>query len=396
MSQDDINGDESADDTTVESNTGESASIPESVEWGEHLEEYMEDEWEEVEDRDDIRYQVDEDDLADLEDTEANPPPSMELVTERGTQPTKSKNNTYLFCPLAHRLPIMRLFAKHASQHSLLPERHGQARSAADIRRDAVHEMYQHCVANNLREVWAYLWNSWYARSRWPLWARSANEASIPCKRTTMVVEALWRNLKRFVLHLYNRPPIDLATYAIITKTLPPYRLTLSTILGNSQRAGRSQSLTHMQTALKKSWKRLMKVPIKRSYATDILTWTCDCSTQKYHSYLLCKHLVQAAGNIPPSWWPKAIRYHIPPFYTMPINGTVAEPPEDKHNHWWLAQMPGASTFTGSNSSDQNLEPQLVHCYTHILHFYNTNLLLILTSRFYLRLGSSQAQGGMV
>ncbi|RPD61298.1 hypothetical protein L227DRAFT_466509, partial [Lentinus tigrinus ALCF2SS1-6] len=127
----------------------------------------------------------------------------------------------YQFCPLPHRLPILRLFAKHASQHPLLPERHGETRTSENIWHDAVAEMYHHCRANNLCEVWAYLWNSWYSPSRWGLWARAAYPTSIPCKRTTMMVEALWRNLKRLVLHLYNRPPIDLAVYAIITKAIP-------------------------------------------------------------------------------------------------------------------------------------------------------------------------------
>ena len=56
-----------------------------------------------------------------------------------------------------HRLTILRLFAKHASQHTLLPERHGVPRSAEEIWRDAVEEMYRHCKVNNLCEVWAYL-----------------------------------------------------------------------------------------------------------------------------------------------------------------------------------------------------------------------------------------------
>ncbi|PCH40658.1 hypothetical protein WOLCODRAFT_159724 [Wolfiporia cocos MD-104 SS10] len=38
----------------------------------------------------------------------------------------KDRNTDYLFCLASHHLPIMHLFAKHASQHSLLPEWHGQ------------------------------------------------------------------------------------------------------------------------------------------------------------------------------------------------------------------------------------------------------------------------------
>lgn len=165
---------------------------------------------------------------------------------------TKSKNKDYLFCPAPHRLSILRLFAKHASLHPLLPERHGEKRTAKLIRRDAVTEMYRHCKMNNLCEVWAYLWNSWYAPAKWRLWARSAHEASIPVHRTTMVVEALWRNLKRLVLRMYNRPPLDLATYALITQSIPPYRITLKNLLYD-RGGGRPNTLTHMQVVFKRS-----------------------------------------------------------------------------------------------------------------------------------------------
>lgn len=80
----------------------------------------------------------------------------------KGKEDVNTDQANYEFCPLAHRLPILRLFAKHFCQHTLLPERHGRYRSKHDIRHDAVLEMYTHCVNNNLREVWAYLWMNWY------------------------------------------------------------------------------------------------------------------------------------------------------------------------------------------------------------------------------------------
>ncbi|RDX44376.1 hypothetical protein OH76DRAFT_1487106 [Lentinus brumalis] len=301
-------------------------------------------EWGSVEDavewdrknKDDLRGQVDEF-ARDAGNVNQGAPVDS---TERGKPPIDKA--TYLFCPLPHRLTILRLFAKHASQHTLLPERHGLPRSAEEIWRDAVEEMYRHCKANNLCEVWAYLWSSWYRRDRWKLWARSAYPAAIPCKRTTMMVEALWRNLKRLVLHLYNRPPVDLVVYAIVTRTLPPYRITLRSIIGDA-RPGRAPPLTHMQKALKRSWKRLLSVPIKGSYKTSLATWTCDCGAQKYHAYVLCKHLVQGAGVQSPKWWVKVARYRILPFYTVPINGATAAPPETGSPHAWLSRMPHKS-----------------------------------------------------
>ncbi|RDX41098.1 hypothetical protein OH76DRAFT_1475946 [Lentinus brumalis] len=328
------------------------------------------------EDEDEDDWFDDEDDLRNLvhqiaEDNSNIDEDAPTLPAEKGARP---KRADYVFCPLSHRLAIMRLFAKHASQHSLLPERHGQARSPHQIHRDAVSEMYHHCKANNLCEVWAYLWNSWYRKSRWVLWARSAYAASIPCKRTTMVVEALWRNLKRLVLQMYNRPPVDLAVHAVITQSIPAYRLTLHNIVHDS-RSGRAATLSHFQESLKHAWTKLSTVAIRGTYITDLATFTCDCGAQKYHSHLLCKHLVQAAGPQSPYWWPDVLRYHIPPFYRVPASGTVPRTPEKLRNHAWLSRMPNkdplpppstplsseAARVISIEDSDSDSDPDAVH-----------------------------------
>ena len=150
---------------------------------------------------------------------------------ERGKQ--KKRHLAYEFCPLPHRPSILRLLTKHFCQHPLLPERHGQPRTAEHIHRDSVYEMYLHCKNNHLREVWAYLWTNWYTPDKWKLWARSAHPHAIPRKRTTMVVEAMWRNFKRLVLYLYNRPRVDFATFALVTQALPGYRYKLLKIRNN-------------------------------------------------------------------------------------------------------------------------------------------------------------------
>ncbi|GJE92122.1 hypothetical protein PsYK624_082750 [Phanerochaete sordida] len=288
----------------------------------------------------DLRKQINALERETLEDQEPEAeddletPPEAPSSTQRKRAP---KPPDYTFCPAPHRITILRLFAKHASQHPLLPERHGLLRTNDEIYEAAVREMYEHCFRNKLCEVWGYLWTSWYSPEKWKLWARAANPSSIPVHRTTMMVEALWRNLKRLVLHLYNRPPLDLANFAIITKSLPPYRLTLSKLLSPVQ--GRVKKLTHMQVAFKRSWVALLKSAIKGAYTTSITMWTCDCGAQKYHAFLLCKHLVQAVGDIPPEWWTAVSRYHIRPFYTVPIDGTVAPAPESKRNYGWILRM---------------------------------------------------------
>ncbi|KAF7968169.1 hypothetical protein HWV62_31712 [Athelia sp. TMB] len=155
-----------------------------------------------------------------------------------------------------------------------------------------------------------------------------------------MIVEALWRNLKKLVLHMYNRPPVDLACHALIKKAIVPYRTTLSRILAGS-RGGRAQAPTHYHAAFKRAWEKLALAPIKGSYNTDIERWLCDCGAQKYHAHLCCKHLVQASERPPDSWWPTVIRYHIPPFFTVPTTGIEPKAPESIRQHVWLRRMPG-------------------------------------------------------
>jgi len=191
----------------------------------------------------------------------------------------KSKDSQYMFCPAPHRLPLLRLFTKHHSLHPLLPERHGTSRTAEEIRKDCVLEMYTHCTRNNLPEVWAYMWTSWYAPSKWILWARSAYPNAIPRKRTTMIIEALWRNLKRITLHQNNRLCLDFVLHLIFTSSIPAWRVKFAEAF-KKLRFSRSHSLTAEQQSLKRAWGRLSSKPVKGNYETDIHQWTCNCGAQ--------------------------------------------------------------------------------------------------------------------
>jgi hypothetical protein len=276
----------------------------------------------------------------------------------------------YAFCPLAHRAAILRLVTKHAALHPLLPERHGQPRTSLQIYADAVYETYHHCWRNHLREVWAYLWNAWYCPERWPLWTRSSRGETLSTRRTTMMVEAMWRNFKRLALHMYNRPPVDLAAYAIITKAIPPYRLTLAKLL-NDLRAGRPPLPTHEQAAFKRSFDRLCAAKINRSsYATNVATWTCDCGAQKYHAQVSCKHLVQAADLPKPDFWVTTRRYYCPPFYTVPqVDGTISAPPDDRR--WWNRPLHATREALVVDSEDDELpqvRPGAISLRSHLLN----------------------------
>ena len=240
-----------------------------------------------------------------------------------GCQPTggkqctrKVKDTNYMYCPLSHHLSILHLVGKHFCQHPILRERHGQSRTRQQIHRDAILEKYYHCYTKNLREAWAYLWTNWYAPGKWELWARSLYERAIPRRRTTMVVEALWRNYKRMSLNNHNRPRVNLAVYALVTQAVPPYRVCLNEIV-DDPRNGHAKSLRGEQVLIKTVWLALRKRLIGGSYDTDEKLWLCSCGAQKYHSYLLCKHLVQKVALPDERWWAEVVRRHTVPFYNI-------------------------------------------------------------------------------
>jgi hypothetical protein len=318
---------------------------------------------------------ADEQDLDEESTTQEDEPdePDGDDVPVRRSARSKARPS-YTFCPLPHRAPILRLVTKHAAMHPLLPERHGRPRSSIEIYNDAVVEMYFHCWRNRLREVWAYLWCSWYRPGRWELWTRSSKPGSLSTRRTTMMVEAMWRNFKRLVLHMYNRPPVDLATYAIVTKALPPYRVKLATHLGNT-REGRAALPTHEQAAFKRAFDRLRKATINNShYSTNVATWTCDCGSQKYHAQLMCKHLVQAAGAPPAAWWVSVKRYYVPPFYTVPqADGSISLPAIDRN---WPEARPEGHGVRSDEEAVTDDEDDLLPSLARVRHLFSCRVAL--------------------
>jgi hypothetical protein len=91
------------------------------------------------------------------------------------------------FCPVELREAIVDMMEMHLCAHPSIP---GYSHPSKEgIREWAVKQIYQYCTANDLREVWAYLWENWYCRQRWELWARSVHE-EIPRLKTTMIMES--------------------------------------------------------------------------------------------------------------------------------------------------------------------------------------------------------------
>jgi len=91
------------------------------------------------------------------------------------------------FCPALYRDPIVKMIERHYCAHPLVP---GYAPpEPIGIKRWAVQQMYNFCVKHELPEVWAYLWENWYRKGRWELWARCMYEL-IPKLKTTMILES--------------------------------------------------------------------------------------------------------------------------------------------------------------------------------------------------------------
>ncbi|KAJ7830588.1 hypothetical protein B0H13DRAFT_2371928 [Mycena leptocephala] len=92
--------------------------------------------------------------------------------------------------------------------------------SAEQIHRRAAQQMYEFCHTNELSQVWAYMCNRWYTLAQWALWARASFDA-IPRLKTTMVVESMWKHIKRRDLAQFNRPRLDLVAHLVLTSLLP-------------------------------------------------------------------------------------------------------------------------------------------------------------------------------
>jgi hypothetical protein len=109
---------------------------------------------------------------------------ATENVSDADDEPEAGRQT---FCPRIYRERIIEMMENHYCAHPLIP---GYGLPTSDgIKTWAVCQMYNFCVNNKLPEVWAYLWENWYRKDRWELWARSAH-SSIPILKTTMILES--------------------------------------------------------------------------------------------------------------------------------------------------------------------------------------------------------------
>ena len=77
--------------------------------------------------------------------------------------------------------------------------------------------------------------------------------------------------------------------------------------------------MAHYHKYFKSSWRKLADVKVSEpKYVMDVMTWTCNCGQQKYHSQHLCKHLVQAVPPPPMHFWRQGVRCRTLPLYHHP------------------------------------------------------------------------------
>lgn len=187
----------------------------------------------------------------------------------------------------------------------MFPQRRGTNATSEEIRQNAVWEMYSFCHERNLREVWGYMWTSWYSPPTWKLWAWAA-ASFLSRLRTTMNVENFWRQFKHIFLQHVRRARLDQTIWILINRVTPSY-INRMEQLSATYRLGRSKSLTTYQKTFKKVWRKLEK------------------------AYHLCKHLVQAVEPPSVEFWGQVTRRRTVPIYRhrlLVLRGTLS----DSHN----------------------------------------------------------------
>jgi hypothetical protein len=119
--------------------------------------------------------------------------PAPSTIRHSGTEnesdaDDETTNGRRTFCPVEHRDAVVQIMEQHFCAHPLIPGY--SAPTPEGIKAWAVKQIYEFCTLRDLPNLWAYLWENWYRRRRWELWACSGNPEEIPCLKTTMLVEA--------------------------------------------------------------------------------------------------------------------------------------------------------------------------------------------------------------
>jgi hypothetical protein len=215
---------------------------------------------------------------------------------------------------------FLNLVEQVGSAHELLPGYVDADRRA--IREWGVRKIYNFCIKWELPHLWAYMWENWLRPGRWELWARSVHDL-IPIVRTTMIMEAHWRKLKRDFLHHFSNPRVDFLVFVIINKMVPEYYRRLDFILNPPTRHAYVPSW-------RKNFKPYFKMLGEREipdqdrvddrYKPNPYLGICTCPAFASGRWLFCKHLQREYKEIHRTshLWHEIERHRTVPFFTHP------------------------------------------------------------------------------
>jgi hypothetical protein len=138
-----------------------------------------------------------------------------------------------------------------------------------------------------LPDVWAFLYRNWYTINSYRRWARSAINNMIPMGKTTMLIEAHWKVLKRTHLYHYNRARLNLVTFVIIQHYYKKLKIKYqSTVVYR-------QETSNFEKVFMETWNKRDASDASNQYVTDVDSWVCGCKSFLHSPVFLCKHLVK-------------------------------------------------------------------------------------------------------
>ncbi|SAM02978.1 hypothetical protein [Absidia glauca] len=177
-----------------------------------------------------------------------------------------------LLTTVDQRENILEKMGKHYNMHHMIPEGTTFYASNEDIRLHSAKDMYDYCYENGLQDTWAYLYRNWYTKTSYDRWAKSGVDGKLPIGKTTMMIEAHWKVLKRTHLYHYNRARLDLVTFVIIQHYYKKLRTKYQSIVVN-----RLETST-FESSFMKEWIKGRAAGVSgRSYATSLTRWICGC-----------------------------------------------------------------------------------------------------------------------
>ena len=129
-----------------------------------------------------------------------------------------------------------------------------------------------------------------------------------------------WWRIKHDFLHHFHKPRLDLLAWILVKKLIPTYYKKLDQLLHDT---GQFCELPSLRKAFKREWKKLanaqMNAQINPKYRPNSLKWVCTCPYFVTSWFLVCKHLVQSVGPVPPIFYLEVKHNRTTPFWSHPV-----------------------------------------------------------------------------